>query len=129
DYAGNAVYDGPTPTMWDASAPAEEAGDDESDEWSPSTFALMADVATAYEDGILTLTPDQALLTDPEAVFPLRIDPKWVTTDRSHWALASDWGAYRNRNYYDGGSFEKARNGTARLGRAWDDYPGDMEQT
>ncbi|WP_156926036.1 LamG domain-containing protein [Glycomyces arizonensis] len=129
DYAGNTIYTGPTPTMWDATAPSEGVGDDASEDWSPSTFARMAEVATAYADDTLTLTPDQALLTDPEAVFPIRIDPRWVDVDRSHWALASSWSSYRDHNYYDGGSFEKSSSGTARLGRAWDDYVGDMEQT
>jgi len=115
--------------MWDATAPSEGVGDDAAEDWSPSTFARMANVDTAYANDTLTLTPDQALLNDPDAVFPIRIDPRWVDVDHSHWALASSWGAYRDNNYYDGGSFEKSSSGTARLGRAWDDYVGDMEQT
>ncbi|WP_199044506.1 LamG-like jellyroll fold domain-containing protein [Glycomyces salinus] len=128
DYSGEVVYSGPTPMMWDATGPDDGAGDADSDGWSPTTFAHLAEVATNFADGVLTLTPDQALLTDPDAVYPLRIDPKWVNVKRSHWAMVSDWPSYRNHNYYDGGSFEKSPSGTARLGRAHKE-DGSREQT
>lgn len=128
DFAGNVVYGGPTPVMWDATPADEDVGDSISNEWSPSTFAVTADVATSYADGVLTLTPDPDMLADPDVVYPIRIDPKWVSVGRSAWAMVSDYPAYRNRNYYNGGSFEKDSNGTARLGRAYrHDYT--MEQT
>jgi hypothetical protein len=128
DYAGNVIYGGPTPTMWDAAAPDTGVGDSSSIDWSPSTFAMTADVGTSFSGGILTLTPDPAMLASQDAVYPIRIDPKWVSTGRSAWAMVTDYPAYRNRNYYNGGSFEKNQNGTARLGRA---HRADfsMEQT
>lgn len=129
DYEGNVVYGGPTPLMWDSTVANEEVGDSEDISWAPSTFALSADVTAEYSDGVLTLSPDAAMLADPEAVYPIRIDPEVVKVDSSAWAMISDYSAYRNRSYYNGGSFEKDPNGTARLGRAWDDYQGDMEQT
>ncbi|GAB3648872.1 LamG domain-containing protein [Glycomyces tarimensis] len=128
DFAGNVVYGGPTPVMWDATPPDETVGDSVSVDWSPSTFAMTADVATAYTDGVLTLTPDAGMLASPDAVYPLRIDPKHVKIGRSAWGMVSDWSGYRNRSYYNGGSFEKDSNGTARVGRAYD-YRVGMEQT
>ncbi|GAA2124351.1 hypothetical protein GCM10009782_05150 [Glycomyces algeriensis] len=128
DYSGAVVYAGPTPTMWDSTPPDEDAGDSASIEWSPSSFALSATVGTAYSDSVLTLTPDAAMLADPAAVYPIRIDPKWVSIGKSAWALASDYGSYANTNYFNGGSFEKDKNGTARLGRAHR-QDGSKEQT
>ncbi|MFC4335327.1 LamG-like jellyroll fold domain-containing protein [Salininema proteolyticum] len=128
DFAGNVVAGGPTPIMWDSTPPDEGVGDSTTTEWSPTTFAVSADVALAYTDGQLTLTPDAEMLADPDAVYPIRIDPKQVAVGRSAWAMVSDYYSYRNRNYYNGGSFEKDPNGTARLGRAYD-YNVGMEQT
>ncbi|MQM25019.1 LamG-like jellyroll fold domain-containing protein [Glycomyces albidus] len=128
DYEGNVVYGGPTPTMWDSAAPDEGVGDAVSTDWSPSTYSLTAAVATAYSGGQLTLTPDAAMLADPTAVYPIRIDPEVVKIDSSAWAMVSNYPDYRNRSYYNGGSFEKDPNGTARLGRAHR-ADGSMEQT
>ncbi|WP_335986541.1 LamG-like jellyroll fold domain-containing protein [Glycomyces sp. MUSA5-2] len=128
DYEGNVVYGGPTPTMWDSAAPDEEAGDAPSTDWSPSTYSMSAQVGAAYSGGELTLTPDAAMLADPNAVYPIRIDPEVVKIDSSAWAMVSNYSSYRNRSYYNGGSFEKDPNGTARLGRAHK-ADGSMEQT
>ncbi|MCC3765531.1 FG-GAP-like repeat-containing protein [Glycomyces sp. TRM65418] len=128
DYEGNVVYGGPTPLMWDSAAADEGVGDAATGEWSPATFSMSATVGTAFADGVLTLTPDAAMLSDPAAVFPIRIDPDVVKVDSSAWAMISDYSSYRNNSYYNGGSFEKDPNGTARLGRAHR-ADGSMEQT
>lgn len=128
DFEGNVVYGGPTPVMWDSTTGDSGVGDSTDLSWSGSTFSLSASVGAAYADGVLTLTPDAAMLADPAAVFPIRIDPEVVKLDSSAWAMVSDYSSYRNRSYYNGGSFEKDPNGTARLGRAHK-ADGSMEQT
>ncbi|MDA1384770.1 LamG-like jellyroll fold domain-containing protein [Glycomyces lechevalierae] len=128
DYEGNVVFGGPTPLMWDSTVPDEGVGDAVSDGWSPSTYSMSATVGAAFADGVLTLAPDPAMLADPAAVYPIRIDPEVVKLDSSAWAMVSDYSSYRNRSYYNGGSFERDPNGTARLGRAHK-ADGSMEQT
>jgi hypothetical protein len=128
DYEGNVVFGGPTPLMWDSTVPDEGVGDAISDGWSPSTYSMSATVGAAFADGVLTLAPDPAMLADPAAVYPIRIDPEVVKLDSSAWAMVSDYSSYRNRSYYNGGSFERDPNGTARLGRAHK-ADGSMEQT
>ncbi|MEV4315644.1 LamG domain-containing protein [Actinocrispum sp. NPDC049592] len=68
DAAGNVVYDTPPASMWDASN------------------ERTAPVGLELDGSSLTLVPDQKLLTDPKAAFPVTIDPDWHTFDRSDWA-------------------------------------------
>jgi hypothetical protein len=124
------VLDGFTaaPLMWDSAAADEGVGDAATGDWSPATYSMSATVGTSFADGTITLTPDATMLADPAAVYPIRIDPEVVKLDSSAWAMVSDYSSYRNRSYYNGGSFEKDPNGTARLGRAHK-ADGSMEQT
>ncbi|MET9631809.1 LamG domain-containing protein [Lentzea sp. NPDC006480] len=64
---GKVVFATPPASMWDA------AGDRE------------AGVGVEVTADSLTLVPDQALLADPAAKFPLTIDPDWYANDRSDW--------------------------------------------
>ncbi|GIH22830.1 hypothetical protein Aph01nite_11400 [Acrocarpospora phusangensis] len=78
DAAGKLVLGGATPTMWDA--------DTES--------TVKAEVRA----GALTLVPDPALLDDPGARFPIKIDPSW-TGRRNHWTVVRE--NARTTSYYD----------------------------
>jgi len=128
DYEGNVVYGGPTPLMWDSTVAEAGVGDAAVTDWSPSTFSTTAGVAAVFANDVLTLTPDAAMLASPDVVYPIRIDPEVVKVDSSAWAMVSDYSSYKDRSYYNGGSFEKDPNGTARLGRAHK-ADGSMEQT
>lgn len=54
---------------------------------APGTEASVAPVAAAVGGSTLTLTPDPALLTGPDTVFPVYIDPTWGPTE----ATGSTW--------------------------------------
>ncbi|MFL6119080.1 LamG-like jellyroll fold domain-containing protein, partial [Actinophytocola sp.] len=83
DAGGNVVYDTPPATMWDAS-----------DE-------RTAPVGLELDGTTLTMVPDQGLLTDPAAAFPITIDPDWHTFDRSDWAKV--FTGHRDQPYFYGG--------------------------
>ncbi|MBB5889180.1 LamG-like jellyroll fold domain-containing protein [Kutzneria kofuensis] len=68
DAKGDVVFQTPPSTMWDASS------------------ERRATVGVKLDQTSLTLVPDQKLLTDPKAQFPIVIDPDWHTFDRSDWA-------------------------------------------
>ncbi|MET0135636.1 MAG: LamG domain-containing protein [Kibdelosporangium sp.] len=69
DPAGATVFQAPPPAMWDA---------------NPDRGKVTMPVTVT--DRELTLVPDQKLLTDPTARFPIEIDPDW-SSGRTAWAL------------------------------------------
>jgi Concanavalin A-like lectin/glucanases superfamily len=88
------------PSMWDSSGSgsgsafgasvrrAAVAGD-ASTASEPGDGAQVAPVGTAVAgDGVLTLSPDPALLTSRSATFPLYIDPSW-DPGKNRWAYAT----------------------------------------
>ncbi|WP_205327378.1 LamG domain-containing protein [Glycomyces sp. YM15] len=96
DAAGETVFTAPGAFMWDASldpdgaAPEAFAAAAESEpvsELGPDDAmpGLYADVDVALTDGTLTVTPDPAVLSDPDAQFPITIDPPFVGS-RLAWA-------------------------------------------
>ncbi|MFG3705943.1 LamG-like jellyroll fold domain-containing protein [Micromonospora sp. NPDC047670] len=46
----------------------------------------------------LTVVPDPAVLSDPDLVYPLHLDPE-VQTPRPHWTMV--WSALPDQSYYD----------------------------
>ncbi|WP_371497546.1 ricin-type beta-trefoil lectin domain protein [Kitasatospora sp. NBC_00374] len=114
---GTTAFAAPTPVMWDsatqtpAAAPAPKAksaargtaGADEgapaapaqptrSTEREPGTGSKVKPIAVKAEPGALTLTPDAGLLTGPDTVWPLYIDPSVspVTNGTSHYATVRE---------------------------------------
>ncbi|MFJ1703115.1 LamG-like jellyroll fold domain-containing protein [Kitasatospora sp. NPDC088346] len=111
---GTTAFAAPTPVMWDsatapaASAPAPKAksaargaaGADQgapaqptrSTEREPGTGSKVRPIALKAEPGALTLTPDTGLLTGPDTVWPLYIDPSVspVTNGTSHYATVRE---------------------------------------
>ncbi|MFD9594587.1 LamG-like jellyroll fold domain-containing protein [Kitasatospora sp. NPDC059973] len=119
---GTTAFTAPTPVMWDSSttagtvaarpaeapAPAARKGElrsarvDEappaaaaptrSTEREPGTGAQLKRIAVTAEAGALTLVPDAGLLTGPDTVWPLYIDPSVspVTNGTSHYATVRE---------------------------------------
>ncbi|TDV56086.1 LamG domain-containing protein [Actinophytocola oryzae] len=68
DAGGKVVYGTPPATMWDASE------------------KRTAPVGLELTGSTLTLVPDQGLLTDPDATFPITIDPDYHPAEERGWA-------------------------------------------
>nr|WP_255672839.1 LamG-like jellyroll fold domain-containing protein [Glycomyces amatae] len=115
DSAGEPLFTAPGAYMWDASldpdsetAAAEAftatAEDEAVSDLGPDDAmpGMYADVDVALADGTLTVTPDTAMLADPEAQFPITIDPPFVgkrlawanifeSRPSSSWTNDKDW--------------------------------------
>lgn len=83
DASGAVRYQTPPAAMWDA-----------------ATTRRSAPVGLELGQGELTLVPDQTLLTDPNATFPITIDPDWHTFKDSDWAKV--FSGKSNRSYFYG---------------------------
>ncbi|MFD4524854.1 LamG-like jellyroll fold domain-containing protein [Streptomyces sp. NPDC058470] len=104
--AGGTVFEAPQPLMWDSSHEGGEA-DGEADATAPPSptaeasadteavtppdGAQVADVAVDVTADTMTLTPDTALLTDEDTVYPVYIDPVVKTASRTSWAMVSSY--------------------------------------
>ncbi|MDN5384865.1 FG-GAP-like repeat-containing protein [Streptomyces sp. LB8] len=107
--AGQEVFTAPTPLMWDSSgvpdgaapstlrsagealaAPQKTQGAkaDAANSFDPAIGAKQAALPAKVEDGALKLTPDEDLLTSPDTVYPVHIDP-YVSGGRNNWAAVS----------------------------------------
>lgn len=89
DAAGEVVFSAPAAYMWDSSIPveppgvfAEEEGSGDASDVPPGEFTQMP---LELAGGVLTVQPDQELLTDPATEFPVLIDPPF-SGRRMHWA-------------------------------------------
>lgn len=88
--AGSVVFSGPSPMMWDSRDAAGESPGAEADQAAASVREPgMAPVDVAVSAGELILTPDSEILSDPDTVYPVIVDPTWikVTGKRNHWSL------------------------------------------
>ncbi|MFJ7588211.1 ricin-type beta-trefoil lectin domain protein [Streptomyces sp. NPDC097617] len=129
DASGRTVFQAPTPTMWDSTAPiqaplakpsssttfsqaakgtgsAPTSSDEEpaksvSGTDGPGDFAKVARLQADLGKDSLVLTPDQAFLADPATAYPVYIDPAWQPTSRGtqHWAWVQE--AYPTTVSYD----------------------------
>ncbi|GFH38420.1 VCBS repeat-containing protein [Streptomyces pacificus] len=106
--AGQEVFTAPTPLMWDSSGvPAEPApttarsagaafaapqtaprAADEEHSFDPAVGAKQTELPTRVDGDALKLTPDQELLTAPDTVYPVHIDP-YVSGGRNNWAAVA----------------------------------------
>ncbi|WP_232286381.1 LamG-like jellyroll fold domain-containing protein [Saccharomonospora azurea] len=84
DDDGNTVFHAPAPSMWDSAGTPEGTG-----AATTSSERKEAPVKATVDDGVLSLEPDQSLLTDPAVTYPLVIDPTFssVTSRQSAWTL------------------------------------------
>ena len=138
DAAGQTVFATPTPRMWDSAgatpqidtkaktqATTAEEPDTPRDpaEGSPEG-SRQGDLKVALDDTTLTLTPDQQLLTAPDTVFPVVIDPTWAKPAwKNAWSVAykhTAWPSTASTVYYNGGTLSKS----ARVGYANDNENG-----
>jgi hypothetical protein len=97
--AGDVVFSSPAAFMWDSSQPADEGepqllGEGEGSGDDHPMPGKYAEMPLQLDGSSLTVVPDQDMLTDPDAVFPIKIDPPFVG-DRMHWATVHQGQAHR----------------------------------
>jgi hypothetical protein len=126
DAAGAVVFAGPSPMMWDSRGAAATPGKGErAERGSVDVVPRMAPVVAKVSAGRLTLVPDATLLNDPEAVFPLYVDPTWskTTGKRNNWSLLRK--SFPNSSFYNPAvgstSSNDATHGIVRAGYVVDD--------
>lgn len=83
DRSGRQVFAIPTPQMWDSGG------------------GRRVDMAVSAAEGALTVTPDPALLADPDTRFPVSIDPD-VTWSGSMQAWTSEFDGSPTTSYFNG---------------------------
>jgi RHS repeat-associated protein len=106
DGAGETVFGGGTPRMWDSSAP--ETGQGVPDRAADAgTSAKHRAMPTKLGEDVVEIAPDRGLLTASDAQFPLFIDPAFSST-RSHWTMVDQ--GFPNASYWN--STDVARTGT-----------------
>ncbi|SDT80700.1 LamG domain-containing protein [Actinoplanes derwentensis] len=108
--AGGAVFEAPAPRMWDAgvtkTASAKAAANAEALSAAPAGTSQIADVEVELSEDVLTLVPDQALLTGADTTYPVVIDPVLKSASRTAWAMIAS--GYPNEEYwkFDGSKHE-----------------------
>ncbi|MEU5216859.1 discoidin domain-containing protein [Streptomyces sp. NPDC020807] len=122
--AGQAAFVSPAPMMWDSSdantpamgsfvapqgGPVVVQGNASSAEsvFEPRTGANDAAMGVRVSGGSLEITPDAGMLTDPDTVYPVFIDPSWAEGKRQNWTRVS--AKYRDKKYWNAN--EQARVG------------------
>ncbi|TMR39982.1 LamG domain-containing protein [Actinomadura geliboluensis] len=112
--SGSAVFEAPSPRMWDSSraepqgaqarGQAADPGADPAE--GPADGAKTARLGVAVGKGKLTLTPDRELLAAGDTKFPVFIDPVWTTSKATSWGMVSS--GWPDESYYkfDGKSTE-----------------------
>ncbi|GAA0591446.1 LamG domain-containing protein [Kribbella sandramycini] len=90
DERGEPMFEAAPPSMWDA--PEER----------PAETRKQAGVQVELAQRKLTLVPDAALLADPQAKFPLTIDPDWKTFSRAGWTKV--FSGKPTTSYWNGGN-------------------------
>ncbi|KNB49781.1 laminin [Streptomyces caatingaensis] len=111
--AGGTVFEAPTPMMWDSSPGAVSsnqpgtalrkpslrkavpAGGNGRQDPGPGESGQLARVGVDVPDGgrELVLTPDKKVLTGPDTVYPVFIDPQWYSPRSAAWTMASKYWA------------------------------------
>ncbi|MEU5942368.1 LamG-like jellyroll fold domain-containing protein [Micromonospora sp. NPDC047548] len=115
---GNPVMEADAPTMWDsgtqegtppdggelrssATTDAETTVGDDPNAASaqgPGDTSRVAQVGLDYAQGTLRLTPDPAMLADPDTTYPVYVDPVWQSSTNSAWAMVDS--GYPNEEYW-----------------------------
>lgn len=98
--SGQVVFESPAPKMWDAGDPAEAVATAE--EYNPSRSAPesahRAELDATVDGERLIITPNAELLANPQARFPLYIDPFINPTSNTSWAMVDS--GYPNEEYW-----------------------------
>ncbi|MGA4545172.1 FG-GAP-like repeat-containing protein [Uniformispora flossi] len=137
--AGQAVFTAPPPKMWDSTGTSQPEGVSRqaggSGQPAPTAAPVAGVAAGASDSGKqaelavrlsgdrLDLGVDQTLLTAPDTVFPVVIDPVWRDDYKNLWAIAYKHNAYPSTpttTYINGGTLSKE----ARVGCAKDQDAG-----
>lgn len=98
DGSGAEVFSAPTPLMWDSPAdrqgrrmaPANRSGE------GPNPGSRHEAMGLSVAGEAMTLTPDRAMLADPDTRYPVFLDPS-VSAARGAWTAV--WKKYPNTNY------------------------------
>jgi hypothetical protein len=114
DPSGSVVFDAATPLMWDSSvqAPSPSSANAEITEapsglLAPESSGNRAEMPVSLTGGQLVFTPDQAMLTSAETVYPVMIDP---SVGKTNWAMINSTfvnQCYVMCNGYDSGQHMK----------------------
>ncbi|MEU5431908.1 VCBS repeat-containing protein [Streptomyces sp. NPDC020719] len=115
--AGQEVFTAPTPSMWDSSGVAEGQAPPlkarsmgaalaapqaepavEAQGFTPAVGAKETTMPAKLAGGALEIAPDQKLLTAPDTVFPVHIDP-YVSGARNNWTAVSK--SYPTTSYWN----------------------------
>lgn len=119
DAQGGTVFESGPSLMWDSTP---QPGD------APPQG--RAPVGVEVTDDSLTLVPDEKKLTDPNAVFPIVIDPSMHTPDKQDWTSVYDDGSHAMREgTHWNGEYSHAETApwlsgitTARAGKAYQQH-------
>jgi len=101
DAAGNKVFAGAAPVMWDSTresgAAAPTATESNSGEVTPVDVTATTRPGATATSGVtdIVVTPDLSALTGPDVVYPLYIDPS-LTRDQTQWiqVTTAGWAHY-----------------------------------
>ncbi|WP_306371025.1 LamG-like jellyroll fold domain-containing protein [Nocardiopsis sp. CC223A] len=106
--AGGAVFEAPTPLMWDSGTTGEDdapaARSAQPAETAPNLTegplesSKVAEIDVTTDADTLTLVPDETLLQAEDTTYPVYIDPVWKTSTTSAWAMVSS--GYRTTSYW-----------------------------
>ncbi|WP_371635026.1 discoidin domain-containing protein [Streptomyces zaomyceticus] len=126
--AGQAAFVSPAPMMWDsteisaagsgtAGTARAAAGEGPDDPFEPGPGARDALMTTRVVGQSLEITPDRDLLTAPETVYPVFIDPSWAEGKRQNWTRVS--AVYKDNSYWNANDvarvgYENKTNGLSR---------------
>ncbi|GGO01699.1 laminin G domain-containing protein [Micromonospora parathelypteridis] len=108
---GNPVMEADAPTMWDSgnqegggeaqrgsAATTEPADPDDASALGPGEDSRVAKVGLDYTQGALRLTPDAAMLANPDTTYPVYVDPVWQSSTNSAWAMVDS--GYPSEEYW-----------------------------
>ncbi|WP_156759682.1 LamG-like jellyroll fold domain-containing protein [Microbacterium karelineae] len=104
DADGEAMFTAPPPVMWDSAG-----GDVEADGAAGTSGPVdrlmqaavgdrVAEMGVSVTDNSMTVTIDEAMMSDPETVWPVHLDPGFSGKGPGQW-LAVRTGAYTNTLY------------------------------
>ncbi|BCL14612.1 LamG-like jellyroll fold domain-containing protein [Micromonospora sagamiensis] len=116
---GNPVLEADAPTMWDSGIPqgntaaghpsgtAKNQHPNDASARGPGEDSRVARVGLDYAQGTLRLTPDAAMLADPDTTYPVYVDPVWQGSTNSAWAMVDS--GYPSEEYwkFDGKRHER----------------------
>lgn len=102
--SGAQVFHSPAPRMWDSSGPREPA---QPLTVAPRVQARQAVMGVELKPDEVSLVPDRRLLTDPNASFPLYIDPQW-SGSKMAWTYVDR--SFPDQEYWNSGHMPEAGN-------------------